>query len=552
MAVGRHKNADEMQRLDRRMRNTSRPVVLVGFLDQGNLGLGYLTATLRRFGYRVVVVDIERPKEEMLEIIRTERPLMIGFSMIFQFYVDRYDRLLRYLRRRGVDCHFTMGGHFPSLSHDAAMRALPALDSIVQFEGELTLLHIADRISTGREWRDVPGLVCWRKGEITVNPPGMYLHDLDWLPWPDRDYEPEKILGLSAMPLLASRGCARTCSFCSIHTFYRTAPGKVVRIRNPARIVEEMSHLHHERGISIFLFQDDDFPLFGRVWQQWAREFVAELHAARLPGRIIWKINCRADAVDAALLAEMRDAGLYLVYMGLESGSDEGLKTLNKEITVEQNLAAVAMLKQLGLMFEFGFMMFDPSSTFRSVRDNLEFLRTITGDGSVAAVFCRMLPYDGTPRKDTLAANGRLKGSISDPDYDFLDSTLDRFYAALNRLLHVTGWIHGHRALSPKLNWAWNEVAVIEKMFPSMPGFEAYRQELRELTRESNALLFQIVETLADAYEAGLEVDIPRDKLDDACNDYVQRLVSLRNDFVYGNSNRFDAALSQRPVAVSA
>ena len=50
-----------------------------------------------------------------------------------------------------------------------------------------------------------------------------------------------------------------TCSFCSIHTFYRNAPGKVVRTRNPARVVEEMRWLWKARGISIFLFQDDDF-----------------------------------------------------------------------------------------------------------------------------------------------------------------------------------------------------------------------------------------------------------------------------------------------------
>src|SRR6202162_4545760 len=109
--------------------------------------------------------------------------------------------------------------------------------------------------------------------------------------------------------------------------------------------------LHEERGITIFLFQDDDFPLFGPVWRRWARAFVEELHRNRLPGRVIWKINCRADAVDPELMAEMRDAGLFLVYMGLESGSEEGLKTLHKQITVEQNLRAVRILKELGLRF---------------------------------------------------------------------------------------------------------------------------------------------------------------------------------------------------------
>ena len=72
---------------------------------------------------------------------------------------------------------------------------------------------------------------------------------------------------------LASRGCARTCSFCSIHVFYRSAPGKVVRTRKPAEVVREMRYLYDEHDIRIFLFQDDDFPVFGVVWQRWAREY---------------------------------------------------------------------------------------------------------------------------------------------------------------------------------------------------------------------------------------------------------------------------------------
>ena len=50
--------------------------------------------------------------------------------------------------------------------------------------------------------------------------------------------------------------------------------------------------------------------------------------------------------------------------MGLESGSEEGLTTLHKQITVEQNLRAVATLR-LGIMFEFGLMLFDPFHDLR-------------------------------------------------------------------------------------------------------------------------------------------------------------------------------------------
>jgi hypothetical protein len=99
-------------------------------------------------------------------------------------------------------------------------------------------------------------------------------------------------------------------------------------------------------------------------------------------------------------------------------------------------------------------MMLDPSSTFGSILDNVEFLRRIVGDGVAAAEFCRMIPYDGTPIKDELAAAGRLRGDVLNPDYDFLDQRLELFFTNVNEALNVTGWIHGLDALSPQLKFA--------------------------------------------------------------------------------------------------
>jgi anaerobic magnesium-protoporphyrin IX monomethyl ester cyclase len=222
---------------------------------------------------------------------------------------------------------------------------LPELDSVVRFEGELTLLEMVDSLSTGKDWCQLQGLAYRHQEGVKATQLRPLIHDLDQLPYPERTLNRNAVLGRHATPLLASRGCARTCSFCSIHMFYRTAPGKVVRTRKPAEVVREMRFLLEEHGISIFLFQDDDFPLFGPAWQRWAREFVNELYRNHLPGRAVWKINCRADAVDPDLFVEMRRAGLYMVYMGLESGTEEGLKTLHKQITVEQNIRAVEILK---------------------------------------------------------------------------------------------------------------------------------------------------------------------------------------------------------------
>ena len=510
--------------------------MLIGFQNQGNLGLGYLAAVLRRSDYDVQVVDIEQDPDEIVRIARELNPVLIGFSLIFQFYIDRYEALLYLLRENGLDCHFTMGGHFPSLSYEQTLELVPELDSVVRFEGEATLLELVEAVSSGQEWREIHG-IAYRDdaGEVIVTRPRALLENLDELPYPDREYEPESVLGRSILPILASRGCARTCSFCSIHTFYRAAPGRIVRTRKPAEVVREMEMLHEERGTTIFLFQDDDFPLFGTVWRRWANEFVDELERTGLSQKVIWKMNCRADAVDRDLFIRMRDAGLYLVYMGLESGSEQGLETLHKQINVEQNLKAVETLKSIGLMFEYGFMLLDPSSTFESIRENIEFLRTILSDGCLPVTFCRMLPYDGTPIHDELVRTGRLRGDICNPDYDFLDPRIGEFYEELTKLVSLTGWIHGLKAVTMQLGWAWHEVATIERLFPVLPGMDVYKETLRGITKRSNDLLLRVVEDLSYHFSDGHPLMWTPELVNEAREQVLDELLRERDAFVHSN-----------------
>jgi radical SAM superfamily enzyme YgiQ (UPF0313 family) len=519
--------------------------VLIGFQNQGNLGIGYLAATLMRRGHSVTVVDFQDHPEHILAVVQAEQPVLVGFSLIFQFYLPQFRALMRYLRDHGVQSHFTIGGHFPSLSHERTLQLIPEVDSVVRFEGELTLLDLVESLVSHRDWHGIPGIAYRQGDQIVASPLRPLVEDLDLLPFPHRQYEPNMVLGKKAMPLLASRGCSRTCSFCSIHMFYRAAPGRIVRIRKPSEVVREMKALHDERGISIFLFQDDDFPLFGPSWRRWALSFVEELRRHGLVGRIIWKISCRADVVEPELFSTLREAGLYLVYMGLESGSEEGLDVLNKEITVEQNLRAVSTLKSLGLMWEFGFMLFDPSSTFDSIRENVQFLRQIVGDGSVAAAFCKMLPYDGTPIKDVLVKQGRFNGDVCNPDYEFLDSRLGRYYELLGRA--VGRWVNGPDCIAAMINHAWHEVYVMERLFPFTPAIGLYKESLAALTRWSNDQLFTIVEEIGDRLQRDTgEYDVR--SLEDKPGAILEQLIQNRNQFIFQNQQwlieRLDEELS--------
>src|SRR5262249_22091994 len=194
--------------------------------------------------------------------------------------------------------------------------------------------------------------------------------------------------------------------------------------------------------------------------------------------------------------------------------------------------AAVLTLKQLGILFSYGFMLFDPSSTFESVRENIGFLRQIVGDGSAAATFCRMLPYGGTPIRDQLEKEGRLRGDLTHPDYVFLDPRLNDYQRLLSRA--VRPWIHGE-GLSYQLNYAWDELETVCRLVPGTEGVVDYRNALRMLTQESNERLFEVVEESSRAFEGGDRWAIDLEAVRGYCEAGMTRLVDLRNSFVAKN-----------------
>jgi radical SAM superfamily enzyme YgiQ (UPF0313 family) len=404
-------------------------VLLVGFQDQDNLGLRYLMSSVNASGHRADIMTYGSDPAPILARIRRDQPDVVGFSLIFQYMAPDFARVISALRENGVSAHITMGGHYPSFEYEEILKRTPGLDSVVRFDGEITLVNLLNCLSKTLEWHTIPGLAfrC-DNGEIRATPLHEPVADLDTLPRPDRasiNYEGHPMPTAS---VLGSRGCPWDCSFCSIRPFYEAQGGQLRRLRQPREIVEEMIDLYQHRGVPIFLFQDDDFLATGKRARRWAGEIADRIADAGLAGQIAFKISCRSDEIREDIIEQLIAGGLTHVYMGVESGDDQGLVNMNKMLKPEAHLRAGRILKQFDLSFDFGFMMLDPYSTFDSIRANVGFLQTFIGDGWSVAPFCRMLPYSGTPIRRQLEAEGRLLGTPFEPDYKFLDPKLDLFY----------------------------------------------------------------------------------------------------------------------------
>jgi hypothetical protein len=282
------------------------------------------------------------------------------------------------------------------------------------------------------------------------------------------------------------------CSYCNAREFYRLPPGPAKRSRKPEKVAEEMEYLHRDRDCSVFMFQDDDFPVRHGGDHGWLTAFCSELRARRLHDRIIWKICCRPDELNEENLGLMRHHGLMQVFIGLEDGTDEGLARLNKRTTLSDNLRCIELLRATGTSFDYGFMLFQPDSTYDSLNTNLGFLKKMCSDGYT---------YFETRVERELKEQGRLKGRPGHYDYDFMTESLNECYASVVRFF--AEWMWGSNGVTNIARWLRSYFIVHDSFGMNKPGTELLRDDFTRLQAESNIYIAGIIEELFYLYRSG-------------------------------------------------
>ncbi len=487
-----------------------------------------MSAVLNQAGIINRLIDFRLPNEEILEDLKKSNPLVVGFSVVFEGYIDEFAILVKLLRSEGLDCHFTAGGHYASLRPQELFGLIPGLDSIVRFEGEHTLLELVNCLRSNKDWRKIRSIAFKEENRIVVTARRSPDLDLDRLPFPSRPPLKEYAYGKKYVTIIAGRGCINNCSYCNAREFYMTPSGPKKRLRHPEMVVREMEHLHKHKKCSVYIFQDDDFPVKTKEKNYWIKSFCDELAKKGLRNRIIWKINCRPDEINREILELMKQHGLYLVFIGLEDGTDDGLARLNKRITVASNLECIKLLKSTGTGFDYGFMMFQPETTHVSLRKNLEFLRKVCSDGYTPVSFLKLMPYFETRVERELRTQGRLKGRPGYLDYDFNTKSLNSCYSAA--IDCFAEWMWSPDGATNLSMWARNYFAVHDHFGLSKPGVESLREKFRKTAVESNLYILNSLAELFYIFESGSYLNHGKQSLNKIKADAKDKHASYRRE----------------------
>jgi anaerobic magnesium-protoporphyrin IX monomethyl ester cyclase len=405
-------------------------IALVGPEIEENLSLRYLASALAQAGYESGIIPYigEHEFEATLSAIVDvpEAPMIVGLSLAFQWKATDTLALAVALRERGYRGHITAGGHFATFACAELLRDFHELDSIVRQEGEHTLVSLASAVQGGRPLGDIPGLA-FRADSRVVHTGLPALPDLAALPFPDRRGEPAACFDHPIAPIVSSRGCYANCTFCCLAAWHeQTLPGKRYRVRDADDVAAEMAEMQRNRGIEVFVFHDDNFFVPGK--RRNLERFHALADALERHGvkRFATVVKARPTDVDREVFTVLRDRLQAIrVYVGIETDSEQGLKTLRRWVRPRQNHAAIEIVRELGLYCCFNMLAFDPDTTLETLQINLDFMHEAC---DFPFNFGRVELYAGTPLLARMQQEGRARGDYLQWDYDLHDPEIARMF----------------------------------------------------------------------------------------------------------------------------
>ena len=334
--------------------------------------------------------------DEVRSIIKEYKPTVVGISTMTPNFASACN-VAQLVKEFDENILVIVGGPHPSIAGKSSM-ACPYIDIAVRGEGEKTIVDLLNAVSKSDCIDNVKGIMFRNGKHVIENVPQDYIQSLDTLCFPFdnasevlKDYEYYPITAFNNV--FANRGCPYACSFCGSRGIW----SKKVRFRPIDHLIAEIKNLQNMGVVSIY-FCDDTFG----VNKDWIVIFCNSLikHCFGLK----WSCEIHANIIDDKVLSIMKKAGCYKIELGIESGNNDILEKMKKQITIEKALEACNKIRRHGLELHAYFMAGFPFETESTLNDTLNAINKIDGHIMISV----FTPYPGTELFEFCRENGLI------------------------------------------------------------------------------------------------------------------------------------------------
>jgi radical SAM superfamily enzyme YgiQ (UPF0313 family) len=386
------------------------------------LGLLAVGSDLDPDRYEVIIVDGRLEADPVAAVLaHLDDALCLGVSVLTGAPIRDAVTISRAAKARRPDLPVVWGGWHPSLFGLECLEE-PCVDVTVQAQGEETFREILERLERGDSLEGCLGCAYRApSGEARLNPARplrnvntFRTHNYGLLPV-ERYYE---LKGKRQLDYISSQGCNFRCAFCADPFVYKR---RWVGFE-PQRVGEEVEALWRRYRFDDLSFQDETFFTRAERVEAIADEFIRR----RLP--ITWAATMRADQGDRlpdTVMAKCKQSGLRRVIIGVESGSQEMMDWIKKDIRLEQVFISAEKCLRHGVAVIFPFIVGFPNETAASVRasfDTIKRLRALSPAFQTPIFYFK--PYPGsTITEDAVRDGYQLPCNLDEwADFDFIGS----------------------------------------------------------------------------------------------------------------------------------
>jgi len=382
-----------------------------------NLGIASIGGNIDSC-HDVFVVDLIRKrravKKYLTKVMAEIQPDLVGLSAMAWQYATCI-KIAHLLKELSPQTKIVVGGYHATLMAEEIGQSaeMAWIDFLVRGEGEESCRRLVNALAGKDTMPEIPSLSYKEDGVFIHNPRGENL-DLEQIKRPIRDKRRltwgYHLMNSKIEALETSRGCTRSCNFCSMKNMY----GRRFRAYPISRVIEDIDDIYYNLKVKSIFITDDNMVLNPSRVKKLCDAIIARNYKKL---KLFVQADCMTMASQEEMVEKMALAGFKSVFLGIENGSKKNLSVAGKGDIVQASRRAIANCHKHGMMVIGGLIFGFPDDDADAIKENYEFFKEIEAD----AAYCQIItPYPETGMRDDLLARGLISNETDLKKYNGL------------------------------------------------------------------------------------------------------------------------------------
>jgi len=373
--------------------------------------------------YEVVIVD-GRMAHNVLEQLKPhlDDAICFGTTVITGAPLADAVKISEKVKKLNPDLPIIWGGWHTSLFPIQPLEDKPFIDITVQGQGEITFTELVHHLEEGKSLNEIKGISFRKDGNAHQNPPRPItdVNSFNRVNYDLIDVEAYfKKKNKRQFDYISSVGCFFRCSFCADPFVFQRKFSAI----SAEKMGAELSFYQNKYGFTDLNFQDETFFTYEKRIQGLSEEIINR----KLD--FSWAATMRADQgkrLSPEVWELCKKSGLRRLLIGVESGSQEMMDWMKKDVKLTQVFYCADKCKELDIAVIFPFIIGFPGESDKSVSETVKVVKRLRSQSSKfdTPIFY-FKPYPGSAITKDVVANGyRLPQSTDEwSKFDYIGSS---------------------------------------------------------------------------------------------------------------------------------